>query len=77
MPRYFFDLKVNGAPEDDKDGVVLADAQAARLEACRIASQLAAEPGGHSEKEVLVCARGEESAYFCEVELSIVIRDKS
>jgi hypothetical protein len=76
MPRYFFDLTVNGAKETDKDGVVLVDPRAARLEACRIAGELAAEPNGHAEKVVLISARGEESTYFCEVELRIVIRDK-
>ena len=76
MPRYFFDLTVNGAQETDKDGVLLADPQAARLEACRIAGELAAEPNGRREREVLISARGEDSAYFCEVELRIVIRDK-
>jgi hypothetical protein len=76
MPRYFFDLTINGTQESDTDGVLLADATAARMEACRIAGELAAEPNG-DEREVLICLRGEDSRYFCEVELSIVIRDKS
>jgi hypothetical protein len=75
MPRYFFDLTVDGAKETDRDGVLLADPMAARLEACRIARDLAAEAGGHAEKDVRVSARGEESGYFCEVELRIIIRD--
>lgn len=76
MPRYFFDVTVNDAKQTDEDGVVLADAAAARMEACRIAGELAAEPNG-PERQVLICLRGEDSAYFCEVELRIIIRDKA
>lgn len=74
MPTYFFDLTVNGVREQDEAGVPLADPEAAKAEAYRVAGALAAEPNGR-EKQVLIQIRGEESGYFCEVELNVIVRD--
>lgn len=73
MPRYFFDVTVNGAGDSDGDGIILADPDAAAFEAQRVAAELAAEPGGPN-RDVTIGVRGEDGQYICEVELHIVVR---
>jgi hypothetical protein len=73
MPRYFFDVTINGARDNDGDGVLLADPDTAMTEAQRVAGALAAEPNG-PDKAVTIEIRSEDGAYFCEVELHVVVR---
>jgi hypothetical protein len=62
MPRFRFDVSTNGVTVEDKDGLDLLSAGAARLEATRAASEMMRD----------FCARNSEPA-----DVSIVVRDGS
>ena len=46
MPRFYFDLTLDGKPEPDTEGAELDDANAARAEAVRAATDIAKDYAG-------------------------------
>jgi hypothetical protein len=72
MPRFYFDLTLDGKPEPDAEGVELDDANAARAEAVRAATDIAKDYAGkHPNHDLMIRVRSEERQRVATARLSL------
>ena len=74
MPRFYFDIRVEGAFTEDEDGAELPDVGAAEEEAVACVSQLAWDKFPHSDiREISVEVRGEYGGRVLAAKISLVV----
>jgi len=65
MPRYYFDIRDNGALATDEEGLVLVDLRAAEVEAARSLADMARDmPPGTAHHHMAIEVRADEGPLF-------------
>ncbi|MEN3351328.1 MAG: hypothetical protein V7632_4963 [Bradyrhizobium sp.] len=75
MPKFFFDLHESGGVFRDEDGVELADARAAEIQARRTACDVTKDSFEQGDTTVKVLVRDERRALLA-VEVSAKVRSE-